>query len=247
MSQTQPLMEKRKYFESKLKEQIREASLKVKRFEITITNLSGSVGRDFEWIANQKELCKKRIDEVNGDIAKLRTKLNGVMTGECDAEIDAMYKVNADHLTEAEEKKAKREFLSIEREEARRSLGSAYGKSEYQAMRNEQYLQRTMDREHLRIADIVSQLPEYISRSLDNMPNNKGYRWRGIIFYGKQPDENNSTTVVFEKKPDGTIIQECTSTSYTEWFKPKEGQKNLIQSHKRKVTLRKPARIGGII
>jgi hypothetical protein len=239
---TQTILVKRKQFESKLKEEIRENNLKVKRFEITIINLSSSAGRDIDWIENQKSICKKRIEEVNTHVAQLQAKMTGIMAGLCDVEIDAMFKATEDHLTEAEEKKARREQFAAIRDEANRQVGSTFGKNEHQSMRNEAYLNRTMDREYLRIMDIVSQLPEYISKNLDTMPNNKGYRWRGVIFFGKQPEENNGTTVIFEKKPDGTIIQESTPTSFTEWFKPKEGQKRLIQSYNRKVTLRKPAR-----
>lgn len=240
---TQSLLEKRKFFDTKLKEQIRDVSLKIKRFEMTFQNLSSSAGRDVEWIANQKDLCNTRISQLTIELENLKKKALGVMSGESDAEIEAIYKASLDHLVEADEKKLRKEQEAAEREEADRRRGNAYSSSEYQDIRNERYLNKTMIREYGRISEIVSQLPEYISKNLDTMPCNKGYRWRGVIFYGKGPDENNGITVIFEKKPEGTIIQEATPTTFTEWFKTRDGSKNLIETHKRRVTLRKPARI----
>ena len=41
-----------------------------------------------------------------------------------------------------------------------------------------------------------------MKKNLESMPNNKGYIWKDVIFYGALPDENNGHTIIFEKGLD---------------------------------------------
>ena len=51
------------------------------------------------------------------------------------------------------------------------------------------------------------------------MPNNMGYIWKGIHFYGRKPEQNPNKLTIFEKKdnflfkyirtrlPDGSVVR----------------------------------------
>ena len=73
-------------------------------------------------------------------------------------------------------------------------------------------------------------MPEYMIANLKDMPNNKGYIWKGIHCYGEKPKENNvNSTTLFEKLKGGVLkIHETTKTSYKVYEKVGKEQKRLI-------------------
>ena len=239
----QSSFEKRTKFTIELRTELRITKQKIKRFELTIENLSKSSGNDIEWITSQLEHYRNRISETQIIVLSLQSKIDGVAEGNSDAEIEVMYKILQDKTVDFEEKRSKQSAASAALKLDQYEVGDAYGKSEYKNMRNERYILKQCEKEHDRMMDVASQLPEYISKNLESTPCNKGYRWRGVIFFGKAPYENNGTTVIFEKRPGGTNIQEYTPTLFTECSKARESPKQFIRSYKRKVTLRGPARL----
>jgi len=67
------------------------------------------------------------------------------------------------------------------------------------------------------------------------MPNNKGYIWRGINFYGKLR-EQYGPTVMFEKKRGGIlVIHEYTEREYRRYEKQGKDRKQLVHKSLRKV------------
>ena len=158
------------------------------------------------------------------------------MIGESDAEIEQLYKTNIDHIADADLKKSKQDAINAERDERDHAKSSLFITSEHKAMRNDRYIEKCIVREYAKLCDIASQLPDYISRNLENMPNNKGYKWRGVVFFGKLPEERNGNTVIFEKKFDNTLITECSPTNLTHWNKSRDGVKHLLSSFNRKTS-----------
>ena len=76
-------------------------------------------------------------------------------------------------------------------------------------------------------------LPEYISRNLKNMPNNKGYIWKSVCYYGHKPANENEPTFLFEKKYGTLYIHEYTHNEYFYFSKEKNGPKVLLKHEKR--------------
>jgi len=121
----------------------------------------------------------------------------------------------------------KRERKAQEKEERERKRGQKYESLEKTEMRKENYLRKDVNREYNRFLEVVETLPDYISKNLRSMPNNKGYRFRNIIFFGELPAENGPT-VVFDKKPNGMFITEYYYDQELMFFKPREGPKELV-------------------
>ena len=71
---------------------------------------------------------------------------------------------------------------------------------------------------------------------LDNMPNNKGYIWRGVHFYGlKDPEHEKADIVMFENKKGILHIHEWTYDflQYTKKVKPdKRGRPETLYIEK---------------
>ena len=68
------------------------------------------------------------------------------------------------------------------------------------------YMNKQLDRSYNYFINTSAALPNYIIRNLKNLPNNKGYRWRDICFFGELPDENNNKTTIYEKKNNKLYI-----------------------------------------
>jgi len=93
--------------------------------------------------------------------------------------------------------------------------------------------ENALHREFNWIMRIKNSLPSYIKENLKKMPNNKGYLWKGIYFFGHLPgDESLRMKTVFEKHYEKLYIHEINHDSYKIYEKStKYSNKNLIYVH----------------
>ena len=76
----------------------------------------------------------------------------------------------------------------------------AYYKRTAKACREARYDVRSAARGYDYVLRVHKSLPQYIRAKLASMPNNKGYIWRGVHYYGEKNPENNGDNVMFENK-----------------------------------------------
>ena len=73
-------------------------------------------------------------------------------------------------------------------------------------------------------------VPQYMRDNLRKMPNNKGYIWKGIFYYGLLPPENPmDITTMFEKHNQALYIHEWTP-KYYRIFEKSDRQKSKIMT-----------------
>lgn len=112
----------------------------------------------------------------------------------------------------------------------------AFYKEENMIRRNDRQLQYQMKREWEWLCKTDARLPDYIRENLSNMPNNKGYIWKGIWYFGKKPAERKDMLIMFDKSGD-SLIHEIKYNQYHKIFqKTKNG--NVLLSEKRISTRR---------
>lgn len=81
---------------------------------------------------------------------------------------------------------------------------------------------------------VTDTLPNYMATNLAEMPNNKGYIWRGIYFFGHQEAVAGEPTIIFEKMRGGVLrIHEYTATEYRLYEKVKKDRRKLINRKRR--------------
>lgn len=107
----------------------------------------------------------------------------------------------------------------------------AFYKEENQIRRNDRQLQYHMRREFEWLCKMDARLPDYIRENLANMPNNKGYIWKGIWYYGKKPAERRDLIIMFDKSGD-SLIHEIKVNQYHKIFQ-KTRNGNVLLSEKR--------------
>lgn len=222
---------KRRAFQNSLYEKIRGNERMIEMLNKSIDSIESTMSADkdrtyFDQRIKRSEASIARYREEN---AQLGGKLVGVMSGACDAEINKMYQDTKDEILEKKKEVEKREAAIAVKEGKNHARGKAFDDKERKEMRGEFFARRDIERELARFLEISENLPEYISRNLKTMPNNKGYKFRGITFYGEMPPEPGPS-VVFEKKPDGMLITEYYADQHITYFKPRDGsRKELVK------------------
>jgi hypothetical protein len=127
------------------------------------------------------------------------------------------------------EEKKKKEEMSI--------MSKEYYLSGKKCDREHRYKKKNAERGYKYYLKVVNSFPDYMKKNLQKMPNNKGYFWRDVAFYGDLPYNENENTVLFEKKRGGLlVIHEWTKNEYKIFHKNKNERKKLYSITKRKKT-----------
>ena len=94
----------------------------------------------------------------------------------------------------------------------------------YQIRRTQRWLKRT-----------ENYFPEWKLKKLKNMPNNKGYIWRGIHYYGYKPAIPGEPVFLFEQKGKSLYIHEISAEFHKVFIKEsKKSRKKLIETRVRR-------------
>jgi hypothetical protein len=76
-------------------------------------------------------------------------------------------------------------------------------------------IENAMKREYNWLCRMDNYMPSYMKQNLENMPNNKGYIWKGIHYFGHlAPEEPLDTVSLFEKQNQKLYIHEYTKEYY---------------------------------
>lgn len=165
------------------------------------------------------------------------------------ADLDRLYKklldLNAGLLDEELNKN-----ISRNTQEAKRKTGETLKKKsedqptitqnkQAQFKPSTRYLERQdakeVDRAYKYHVKSVDSIPDHIINKLKNMPNNKGYTWKGMYLFGElPPEETTDVTSIFEKiKGDITVITEWSKIDCKVYHKQGKNKKKLVESYKK--------------
>ena len=90
----------------------------------------------------------------------------------------------------------------------------------------------------------VDTLPDYMKDNLKTMPNNKGYRQRGVGFYGHQKPIKDEPLILFEKRRG--VLKICKYyKDRAEIYEKKDGTTNLVEKKYKKKVFDIPMPPGG--
>ena len=93
-----------------------------------------------------------------------------------------------------------------------------------------------VDTNYINYLKIEETIPEYMSKILLKMPNNKGFIWRGIRLYGKLPRTQQNVVFLDERKAGEMFIHEITPTHAKLYRKNRNGTLgSMVSSNIRKI------------
>ena len=76
-----------------------------------------------------------------------------------------------------------------------KEISQKYYKNSYKTNRKEKFLQKDLNYHYNLFKKKSDSLPNYIKRNLRYMPNNKGYIWKGVWFFGAKPQKKDDNTM----------------------------------------------------
>ena len=118
--------------------------------------------------------------------------------------------------------------------EEKNEISRVYMKNIITDSKNFKQSQRDVSYSYKYFNKVSSELPDYMIKNLSEMPNNKGYIWRGVNFYGDLKSQLGPV-VMFEKQGNILVIHEYTPTDYKRFEKNGKDRKILIYSEKRRI------------
>ena len=199
--------------------------------EVMLDNLKEQGATSF--VLAQVDKITNRNNNRRDEIETLNRRRDDISSGLLDEEI----------LKEISDTKNKmiiaKELMVANKNRLREQKQKASDKSKlfYQktarADRENRFREKDMQRVYLNYLKIVDTIPEYISKNLNDMPNNKGYLWRGIECYGKKNQDQGGSTILFEKKKGGLlVIHDRTPTEYKIFHKNGKDKRILYSMEK---------------
>jgi hypothetical protein len=224
---------KRRQLSNDIRNKIKDGRSFINRSLETITRLKNSK-MNYEFIRTQIDTINKSVNEKEKIIDSLENRLLLLNKGELDDEINAEYKQNKD-ISLIQKKQRKEKILAKQKDKAeKKKVGREYWQGILGACRKERSDQRGIRSSWRYFNKVNDSLPSYMQRNLSQMPNNKGYIWRGIWFLGELRPKKGPHVMFEKKKGRILVIHEYTKYEYKRYEKVGKDRKVLKEKMKLK-------------
>ena len=180
--------QRRKQCANEIRLQITRVQKAQERDAETVLNL-GRLGLPEELVKRKRVEFNEKREEREEEIFELEEKERMYLEGRLDKEIEDSYQKQKKPLVEVK-KEVKKE---VNKEPVRRSEN------------DERLIQKDYKYYYRQFCKAEETLPDYMRRNLDDMPNNKGYIWRGCWFLGNKRPERGNVMIMFEKQRGGIL------------------------------------------
>lgn len=216
----------RKSEKNRIREEIRSINGFIDTDNAAIARLRYQTG-NIEYTKTQIQKLKQKNEDRQETLKSLEQRIVDLEDGLLDQELENEY----DQVKSEIERKENEARVKREQENADQKIKNQKSKQFYESGRASDQLARSLKHEmhrgykyYLKICDSV---PDYMIKKLKEMPNNKGYIWRGMYCYGELDAEPGEPDILFEKNKDLLIIHEWTGSEYKIWHKKGKGRKSL--------------------
>ena len=223
---------KRRFRKNKIINDIKSTELSLERSRDTIKRIkSSTMGVDY--VKNQIINLNIFIQEKTEYLEHLKKELLIVNTGGLDDDINNQYILQQKLNDNISKDKAIKKIIKKKDKEEKQEVSKVYMKNIMSDSKHYKQSQRDVSYFYKYFTKVCNQLPDYMVKNLSEMPNNKGYIWRGVYLYGYL-DNQKGPTVMFEKQKNILVIHEYTATDYKRFEKNGKDKKILVHSEKRK-------------
>jgi len=206
---------------------------KVERLTQTNRTLPQSGIRDESYLSKQISENNILIDQSNERIEELKERIKKIDKGELDNEISAEIDDSTQKVRSKEQIFLKKKTIKNEEHaEKKKKIQESY-RVERKLNYSQKQLNYEMRKDGERFMNF--EIPDYITENLKNMPNNKGYIWKGVWCFGQLPSEKNDTCVMFEKQRDVTFIHEIYPEEHIIYKKTNNGAREHVKTIRRRL------------
>lgn len=223
---------KRRYYSNQIELEVKQLEVYKKRSISTIERLK-NMERN-EAIINKIKSLQQSIENYTDDIYQKTLEINDIRSGKKDSELEKQSKQSQqEHLKQRKEFHKKKKEKQDEKQEKKEKFDRR-SKKIYKGYREERYLARSVEKEYDRYVKKCNSIPDYLLRKLKNMPNNKGYIFRGMWLLGEKQEEYGKPTTMFDRKnKDLLVIHEYDDKYYRRYEKRGRNKQVLVHTSKR--------------
>ena len=221
-------------YKNKLIEDIKQIGVTIDRDLSSIIKLKNSKF-DIVFIENSITKINEKILEKNNRKKELERELTDLESGFLDDKLNDEYKKNKIAITIKNDEIQKKKHIiavqkadDVEKSKIQQQHSREINNSIKQGIRDVKYYER-------KFFSYVESLPPYIERNLCEMQNNKGYLWKGIMFFGKlyvkskEYETESPELMVFDKQnKDLLVIHEWTKNEYSVYKKIGKNPKTVM-------------------
>jgi hypothetical protein len=161
------------------------------------------------------DFCKTRIEKLKKDndaleqeLKELGDRQKKLASGELDQELSQQKRRETAIANKKTQEKRRKKLDELADKAKRSKISKEYWDKTLKAGREARYQERSSKRGYDYVLRVHQSLPQYIRANLANMPNNKGYIWRGIHYYGLKDPDKDQHLVMFENKKGQLHIHE---------------------------------------
>jgi hypothetical protein len=189
------------------------------------------------------ERAEKQLNEAEEKINNYNESLRRIACGDLSELHEVLQKSEEltrefhDHENELAHKKAKATVAGKKRKDA------TYKKLRKER-RSHNWDKKKYGIYHRKYLRAVDTLPDYMKDNLKTMPNNKGYRWRGVGFYGQQKPIKDEPLILFEKRRGVLKICKYFNDRH-EIYEKKDGTTTMVEKEYKKKVFNIPTPPGG--
>ena len=228
---------KRLHKKNQLVDEIKQIDLTMSRDISSIDKLKHS-RMDIAFVQNSITKINIKVEEKKLRKKQLQEDLVKLDQGDLDDDIQSEYNKSKLLINQKnEEHKNKRAVIAKQKADDEEKT-TAINQHNRQVNNNIKQQHRDIKYEEKRFFKMVETIPIYIDKNLDDMPNNKGYIWRGILLFGKQHTiiNKNEPLLVFDKQnKDNLLIHEWSETDYSLYKKIGKNPKTTISTKPRHI------------
>lgn len=220
-------MEQRRYFENNLRNQIKQLTWYNKRDEEKIGRM----------LKLNDEFSHKQIIKTQDDIQYRKSviqdyhqQISLCRQGLMDNKLEQERHRNAKIVREQNNMKTQKYRYEMEKKKKQSNELRQRQESDKKSDRQSRNLERDIASSYKYYCNMCDKIPDYIQKNLNEMPNNKGYIWKGIHMFGKLPKEEDKPKVMFEKPVKDVLhIHEWYKGEYKKFEKVGKNKKQLIE------------------
>lgn len=214
------------------------------RIQSDIRSVTNEIDREHERInyllktrpsyeQSEREKASIRIDNSREKLAKLESDLQNVETSVGRTKLQDEVTRNTLEIEKKRQKTILKKKDKLTKAEEQSRCSSINSKI-VSADKNFRRLNREYNKHYSIFWKGIDTLPDYMKSNLASMPNNKGYIWRGIQFYGSQPLESHDIILFDNNKRVNTYPRMYKYTDYvTEMHEKRDRSYSLASSQPR--------------
>ena len=188
-----------------------------------------------DYVQSQIAKLKNAISDKEQEKERMKKDLASIKYGGLDDEINKEYEKNEKRQKRLCKERREEKAESEREKKEKNAISKEYWNGIISTYHSHRQKERDMKYAYKYFNKVCDTLPEYIQINLSDMPNNKGYIWRGVHFYGELP-ETSDPRVMFEKKRGGVlVIHEYTEREYKRYEKVGKEKKKLVHKEFRRI------------